>query len=96
MLTAWRDTVPAALFAAGTRIVREVLAVLIPEGIGFVGAIFVGSMIQQHMVPKRFESHIRLAPVIFLRESIWRKFLRHLPDALTRHNRNLSPSAHHS
>jgi hypothetical protein len=91
-LTAWRDTVPAAI-AAGTRIARETQVVLIPEGIGFVSAIFVGSMIQQDMVPERFESHIRHAPVIFLGEPIWRKFLRHSPNALTRHNRNLSPSA---
>jgi len=62
MLTAWRETVPAALFAAGTRIAREIPVVLILEGIGFVGAIIVGSMIQQDMVPERFESHIRLAP----------------------------------
>ena len=85
MLTAWRDTVPAALFAAGTRIAREVPAVLIPEGIGFVGAIFVGSMIQQDMVPERFESHIRLAPVIFLGEPIPADSpSARLPEALTR------------
>jgi len=65
MPTAWRDTVPAALSAAGTRTAREVPAVLILEGIGFVGATFVGNMFQQYMVPERLKSHIRLAPNLY-------------------------------
>jgi hypothetical protein len=95
MPTAWRNTVTAASFAAGTRTAREVPAVLILEGIGFVGAIFVGNIIQQHMVPERLKSHIRLLPIASsLREPIGGKsFGKRLPDALTRHNRSLSPSA---
>jgi hypothetical protein len=57
--------------ATATRVAREAPAVLVLEGIGV--ACVVGAR-----APERFESGVRLAPVIFLGEPIPRT----LPDAL--------------
>jgi len=70
--------------AAATRVAREVPAALVLKGIDL--ACVVGAL-----APEQFKSGVRLAPVIFLGEPIPADSASTsvLPDALTRHNRNL-------
>src|SRR5580692_11819693 len=78
---------------AGTRTAREVSAVLILKGIDFaclnlrlrVSAPKGSKALSPPWIPYLFWEPIRRAA-----------FSKRLPDALTRHNRNLSPSVHSS
>jgi hypothetical protein len=72
-LTAWRDTVPAAFFVAGTRVARETSVVLLLEGICALASSAATLLVL--VAPVRFESGVRLAPVIFLGEPMWRTVL---------------------
>ena len=80
-------------FAADTRVARGFRSVFVLKGIGV--ACIVGARCFGTLAPERFESGVRLAPVIFLGEPILAEDTsnKRLPDALTRHNRNLLPSA---
>src|SRR6202020_1341077 len=84
-------TVPVAVFATGTRVTREAPAVLFLEGIGVACSFH---RLWRHLAPQEleteFESGVRLG-------SRFRGAISaDVPDALTRHNRNLSPSARSS
>ena len=83
-----RDTRPVALFATGTPVAREAPAVLFLEGIG-VACSFrrLWRDLRRKSSKQEFESGVRLG-------SRFRGAISaDVPDALTRHNRNLSPSA---
>jgi hypothetical protein len=91
--------VPAALKTADRRrIVREVPVVLfLRVSASLARSAFRRATLIGLMAPEGFKSGVRLAPVIILWEAIAANLkLNDLPDALTRRNRNLSPSARSS
>jgi len=74
-------------------VTRETPVVLFLEGIGVaLVPLSSASILLDPSRRRRFESGVRLAPVIIIRETI----PADVPDALTRRNRNLSPSARSS
>jgi hypothetical protein len=92
-LTASRDRLSATGWAADCRIAREAPVVLfLRVSASLACSAFRRATPDRTMAPEGFRSGVRLAPVIIL----WETIAADVPDALTRRNRDLSPSARSS